>query len=420
MISQEDNIEHYTMSAAGIVHMIPNETSDCTPLSSWIRQRMLFKILRNIPFYKFYLHRKAFTFWKENVRFLLFAKQRNKISDRLFLSRKTSCSPILEIKKCLLEVKRVGLLHLDLRTCDKDVFVEQQSAQCQRASTQFEESMRKVISEVQDVITEIHNRHGALHQSGNGSGYTEVDQADKAKSLVKIKQEKAERKLMRNRAKLEYNTLPEFIRFVDYLAVETLVNLTVATTKLFYDELMKSRKSGIFETTIRFSSQGTTFSPTCIEIKDVLNKQLEMMINTVGNVNRVTYLNNKMISNGPNISLIIRENKHFCLLSDQIQEKVVIDFERADEHALTFESVRPIYDFNATWNLDEYRLLQHDVASLKGMIEHVSNWTKELDKLRNKPIGILEVDSKRLKGELNPLRDTRLMEIKEYIKDTAR
>jgi hypothetical protein len=76
-------------------------------------------------------------------------------------------------------------------------------------------------------------------------------------------------------------------------------------------------------------------------------------------------------------------------------------------------------DFNITWNFEEYRSQQHDVPSLKSMLEFINDWSKELEKLRNKPIGILEVDSKKLKGELNPLRDARLTEIKEYIKVRA-
>ena len=418
---QEDNVEHYTMSSAGIVHVCPNEPSDCTPLSLWIRQSMMFNILRNIPFYKYYLHRKAFTVWKENVRFQLFSKQCKKVSERYFLARKTSCLPILEIKKCLLDVQKVGLLHLELRTCDKDSFVDQQSAQCQKASQQFEESMRKVIAEVQGVMVEVNNLHGSIHQENNmNMTYSDGLNPEKTKSLVKIKQEKMERKLMRQRAKLEYSTLPDFIRFVDYLTVETLVQLTVGTANAFYEELIKPRKSGIFETTIRFTATGTVFSPTCAEIRDVLDRQLEMTINTVGNVNRVSYLNSKAAATGPNIQSIIRENRQFKTISEQIQQKVLYDFERAEEHALSYESVRPIYDFNDTWDLDAYRAIQHDMQSLKGMMERISNWNKELDKLRNKPIGILEVDSKRLKGELNPLREARLHEIKEYIKDIAR
>ena len=81
---------------------------------------------------------------------------------------------------------------------------------------------------------------------------------------------------------------------------------------------------------------------------------------------------------------------------------MIADFERAEEHAQTFESIRPIYDFNATWNFDEYRSQQHDITQLKSMLEHISNWSKELEKLRNRPIGVLEVDSKRLKNELVP------------------
>ena len=38
------------------------------------------------------------------------------------------------------------------------------------------------------------------------------------------------------------------------------------------------------------------------------------------------------------------------------------------------------------------------------MLEKINNWQRDLEKLRNKPIGVLEVDSKRLKGELVPLR----------------
>ena len=108
------------------------------------------------------------------------------------------------------------------------------------------------------------------------------------------------------------------------------------------------------------------------------------------------------------------------MTAQKIHQRVVADFMRAEEHAQSFESIRPIYDFNASWNFDEYRSQHHDITQLKGMLEHVTSWSKELEKLRNRPIGVLEVDSKRLKNELVPLREARLKEIKEYVKDQAR
>jgi dynein heavy chain len=419
----DPNMEHYTMSSAGIVHVCPGQPSECTPLSAWVRQGMMFKILRNIPFYKFYLHRKAFTIWKENIRFLLFTKQRKKLIDRLFYARKNSCASIISSKKCLIDLQGVKLLNLDLKTCDKDVFFEQQTAQNTKANTKFDATMNAMSVEVSNVINEVNNLYTMSRQDNqnNALGYSD-SAVEKAKSLVKIKQEKAEKKLLRQRAKLEHSTLPEFIRFIDYIAVEFLVALAVNTCTAFFEELIKARKAGIFETMVRFTSLGTTFSPTCQDIREMLEKLLDSIINAVGNVTRVSYLNHSksMSSGGPNIQAIVRENKQFRQTSLHIQQRVMADFEKAEEHAQSYESVRPIYDFNVAWDFEAYRSQNHDMASLKGMMELIGNWSKELEKLRNKPIGILEVDSKKLKGELNPMREARLQEIKEYIKDVAR
>ena len=103
----------------------------------------------------------------------------------------------------------------------------------------------------------------------------------------------------------------------------------------------------------------------------------------------------------------MRENKQFRRISDLIQQRVMNDYDKAEEHA-------------QAWDYAAYSAQAHDISSLKAMLELIGNWGKELEKLRNKPIGVLEVDSKRLKGELNPLKEARLQEIKEYIKDEAR
>ena len=49
--------EYFIMSPAGIVHVSPGEASECIPLSAWVRQGMVFNILRNIRFYKLFMHR---------------------------------------------------------------------------------------------------------------------------------------------------------------------------------------------------------------------------------------------------------------------------------------------------------------------------------------------------------------------------
>ena len=413
---------YYTMSPAGITHCTPGENSECIPLASWMRHSMLFKILRNIGFYKYFLHRKVFNAWKDNVRFLLFAKQRKAVSSRLYMARKTTTSAIMSIKRHLMGVQSVRLLYLDGRTLEKDDFVEQQTQNCVKSGTLFEEAMRNVTQEVQTVIHQIQNMHSRANVDPNTTAVAYSDDVpEKHKSLLKLRQEKTERMQMRKQAKLEYATLPDFIRFIDYLAVEALVSIAITTLHAFYEDLVKQRKTGIFETTLRFNTEGTFFSPTCLELQDAVDRLIEIMVNSVGNLNRVAYLNNKVNnSGGASIQSMVRNDRKFCETVQKIKDRLALDFDRADEHAHSFDSVRPIYDFNASWDFAAYKAENHDMGDLKGMMEMIGEWTKELEKLRNRPIGVLEIDSKRLKNELNPLREARLHEIKDYIKELAK
>ena len=76
------NVAHHIMSSTGIVSITPSEQSDSLPLSVWMKQKLNFNHIRLIPFFKYYLHRKIFTIWYENVKYQLFLKQRKKVIDR--------------------------------------------------------------------------------------------------------------------------------------------------------------------------------------------------------------------------------------------------------------------------------------------------------------------------------------------------
>jgi hypothetical protein len=330
------------------------------------------------------------------------------------------------------------LIQNEIRCIDKNNYLEQQNASFQSASIHFEDNIRKIINEVQSVIMEVTSLYNTVQQeddsggggmmglggTGGGMIYNDGSSPEKAKSLVKIQEEKLERKQTKVRAIYEYNALPEFIRMVDYMTVETLTSITIKAVQKFYEELTKVRKGGIFETTIQFTISQTFFNPTCDEIKDLMDKLFDLLVTTVSNVNRVSYLNtthhtNKQHSPGPNIQSIIRENRQFQRVSKEIQLIISSDFEKAQDHVATLESVRPIYRFNQDWNFEAYKAEHQELSSLKATLEQIINWNKELDKLRNKTIGVLEVDSKKLKGELSPMREARLAEIKDYMKDIA-
>lgn len=415
---------YYTMSSSGIVHICPGEPSECTPLSTFMRQGMIFKILRNIPFYKLYLHRKAFTMWKENVRYLLYTKQRKKLVDRSFFARKNTCQTIVNARKCLVKIQNVRLLNLDMKTSTKEVFFDQQSNQVLKANAEFEAAMSSMTNEVQGLINEVNTLYITTRQDHNNNAMSFSDGAvEKAKSLVKLKQEKAEKKLLRHRAKLEHGTLPEFIRLIDYLSVEFLVSLAVGTSVSFNDELGKSRKNGIFETLVKFGSTGTTFSPTCYEIREMIENLMDHMINYCGNVNRIIYLNSAKgaVANGPNIQNIIRESKRFNAVMNDVRQRVNSDFVTAEEYGKNYDILRPYYDeFIVLWDFDSFKQKAHDSTSLRAIMDKIEDWNDKLIKLRNRNIGLLELDSKKLQSDLTAAKEARLGELKDYIKELAR
>ena len=80
----------------------------------------------------------------------------------------------------------------------------------------------------------------------------------------------------------------------------------------FYDDFTKHRKNGVFETMVRFNASGSYFSPTCGELQSVMDRLIEIMVNSVGNLNRVAYLNNKSQSSGASIQSIVRNVYNLC------------------------------------------------------------------------------------------------------------
>jgi hypothetical protein len=135
-----EGLDHFIMSHAGLVHMRRGEPSDCTPLAAWMRESIIFSILRKIPFFKLYLYRKSFSIWFENVRFALYSKQRLKVKERLFVTRKSSSEAILSIKRNLLQLLKVSLLPLESKnTKELHVFEADAIERCKNAKKVIEE-----------------------------------------------------------------------------------------------------------------------------------------------------------------------------------------------------------------------------------------------------------------------------------------
>lgn len=421
-------IEHFIMSPAGLVHMKPGESSECIPLGTWMRESVMFSILRRIPFFRLYLYRKVITTWSENVRYALYAKQRLKVQERLFATRKTSSAQLLAIKRLLQEMHKVSVLQLESKTWDLEEFAAQTSKRSLEAGKEIDELVQKVIVEVEAVISDVTNVYNKASQDVNSlaTSFSDDVVADKNKSLVKIKEEKQQLRLLRVKAKLEYSSLPDFIRYVDLMVAESLIALLVNSVASFNNALQQddtqrgNRKAGLFEIVVRYNplTDSHAFSPTREQVLHVIESVVSNPIEAIGGVNRVSRLNQKSTMQGLEIQSTVRENRDFASANASILARIEEDFVRAAEHTTSYQVLKPMH--RLTNFLEDLNMDQPDVNTVREKLDKIANWGKEIEKLRNKSIGVLEIESKRLKAELEGIREAKLKEVKEFIRDASR
>eukprot|EP00741_Cyanophora_paradoxa_P024436 tig00022075_g23593.t1 len=440
IVSREEvEPEHFTMSASGVVHIRPGEPSEFIPLGEWVRQATMFNVLTSIPYFKYYLIAKSFRLWRSNVRFKLYCQQRSKLTKRLFLAKPSFCSTLLEINRLCVDIREVDLMHISSkRIYQPDEFNEQQVQQRNQASKKFEQVVDKLQALLEKVCEDVNARartsddlllgaSGEADASGDGNPSTRQTRGEKSKSMVAVKQEQAARMKALKQAIAEAQMLGDFVRLADYMSVESLSLLTLTTMDKFLNILEVPRKTGLFFTTVGYGTSGMVFTPGHDDIAQLINNMEEGMINTVNLVPRLLYMRpfkpyfNGASVVGPHVGSMIRQSEKFIDIKQKCDEVIARDFSQAVDYSKTFEEYRQIYTFGETWNYEEYEKAPHTVKEFKSDMDRMKRWQGDLEKMKlSNVLGVLHVDSKRLKNQLVPITSKALESMKQLLLQTAR
>ena len=90
--------EHFVISKFGILHVYPDGESTLQSFAEWLQEASLFAMLKQIPFFRIYLLRRAFSRWYRNMRYDQFAQIHSQISHRLLRSLPNFQEAILKIQ----------------------------------------------------------------------------------------------------------------------------------------------------------------------------------------------------------------------------------------------------------------------------------------------------------------------------------
>ena len=91
--------EHFVISKFGILHVYPDGESTLQNFADWLQEASLFTMLKQIPFFRFYLMKRAFSRWYHNVRYNQFARIQLQIRQRSLRFFPNFQEGVLKIRK---------------------------------------------------------------------------------------------------------------------------------------------------------------------------------------------------------------------------------------------------------------------------------------------------------------------------------
>jgi hypothetical protein len=255
---------HFVMTEKGLTRMTRDPVtggilpSEVIPISTWMRESSVFNVVSNMRFFRTYLPRKAFAAWRRAIRLKVYQAQRERLARRLFLARPTFCRPLVKVVGPELSaLNQVEVQDFKSpKAFEMSVFAEKQAASTLAAAKRFESCMSLIAKTLLSVCRSCKLRRQHFAQLRERDDDFDTKERNRHKSIVVMKEEKAERDRNERRAQMDFMSLGDLVRLVDYMAVNTLVTVALSEQGKLERELRQPRiKQGLWETTVKFASR---------------------------------------------------------------------------------------------------------------------------------------------------------------------
>ena len=425
---KEIQSEYYTVSAQGIVHVMPKTSEGSVTtfysLADWMHQSKLFNLLTSMKFFKHYLNGKVFQLWRGNVRYNHYCATRNRLKRWLFHAKPVFIESIPKVNELLYTMTTPQFLDINDKINELSSYVESQKQQRTEAKKNFEITIEKLIGECEGVCQTV--RDSAILPEMEDLDPAKLGQRNKKKSMVQQKLEEKERKHKLQLAEEHRSMLGHFIRLIDYMSIETLVTLILDRSTKFYKNLTE-RKTKIFSTKVTYGKDCIMFDPNEEEFVDKIDGILDSMVSDISSITRLTFrfdeiLSSDRISSQPQLAEIIKSSDVYKGICKKIIEKFHDDFIDAKGYGEQyFEKARHVDDYVKAWNFEVYKAENHSVQSIKDELNKIREWISK-DVGSNMPQaptgsfkGILNIDGKTTKTKLSEALTTTQQELKNYL-----
>lgn len=434
--------QYYTVSPTGIVRVFNNtvadmrkkkeegitttseDTTEYISLSDWMKESTQFNIVSNIHLFKNFSAIKLFTFWRSNVKYKKFIKLRQYLVKNVFFCKPVFVEKVMNVNKVLQDIHSQDIVSFSSTKTGQgpELFLSDQRGALNKATGVFNSIYDSIINTLDETLKK-------LKENKNEKLTSELEKINfgkqiKQKAIYLQKLEKKIKKLRDDLAREDFSKYRSFVRLINYMAVENLIDATnVCLTTIQY-EINKHKKhtGGLFITTAQFSqsNKGSTLSVQLsvsdVDILQNFEKVIRDIIDSLKEVHKTltsaqaeNFRNDETGSHqltGPDIEKTIVDSVIYQKVKNFLDTKIHSDYKEAMEQVTKkFSPCIEIQEKNnpgpnqfvpEVWSAEDH--------PLKEIQEKITQWkhyksTKD-NSIGDQGYGIFSVETKAMKTQL--------------------
>ena len=368
---------------------------------------------------------KIFNIWKLNVRYRKFNSRRKELVKKVFYAKPQFSDKLMEINRLMYEFHNFKTISISpIRNWDVEEFKTEQKKIRDDVKNQFEGVFEKIVLEMETVKRQV-------HESKDMKLPSEIDdnklgKQNRQKPIVQMKKEAAERQQRITLAERDKKLLGNYVRLIDYMMIENLVRVNNNSMFFLIEEMKKERKNGLFIVTVTFGESSEernvmNYNPPEEEIRTSMESVLRDMIGTVSKVSRIqNHMSFESLVKDmkePDISTIIYNSREYTLISEQMRERILTDFQQAEEYVTSnYEKCREVQQFKKVWDSGEYEKQPDTIVKMQEDFDKFQKWVINIGRyITDKAKGIIFIEGKRQLTNLLPTVAEASTSLKEFI-----
>ncbi|MCJ8739879.1 hypothetical protein PDJAM_G00052410 [Pangasius djambal] len=247
--------DHYIFSPTSVIHVKDGCSVGLLNLAEWYREAILWKALRDIPFFRDYLLHKAFTRWRRNVCHVSFQRKCKHLQSQLLITVPQFREALFHLTRLIEKLKKVHWLPQDVSNT--------------YTLTEFQTALLKSSQQSQSFIEKFLNNRSLIQTTVKETcykTYQELQQEVEEFQLSQCSQPlHLQQALIRSLHKKMNQTgqvlqrLGNFTALMDRMIVQNLVSVTHRELMIYFNKVLKreqKNQGSLFQAELTFGVGG--------------------------------------------------------------------------------------------------------------------------------------------------------------------